>query len=95
MENKILTKKEQIEIIIDRIREFNKIITALSNALDENLEVFDGIYDIGYEVIPAILEVDSKEFQTLNVDDDVLYLAMSNYITKKEFYEKIDKYFKK
>ena len=94
-ENKVLSKKEQIEIIIDRIRKFNKIQTKLSNVLNENLEIFNSIYDIGYEIIPAILGTNIEEFNfnlNINLDNDILFLVLNNYITKEEFYNKIEKY---
>lgn len=93
-EPKFLNKKEQIEIIVKEIKEFNKIINKLLEYDIDLSEKLGGIYDLGQHIISAILGIkidysyDSK-FEELC---DLYYEVITGEITIKQYFKKINKY---
>ena len=105
MKNKVLTKKEQIEYIIDKYIEYKNFIKEIEGVLGSECEKFLDIYDIGENIIPAILEIPKKEvlidynlenkFTEISDYDflaDLFYDVVYEEITKEEYFEAIKDY---
>lgn len=91
-ENKILNKKEQIEIIIKATKEFNKITNKLLKMGIDITETFEGIYDIAYDVIPGILgvEVDYNNDSIYGQLCDLVWKVTYGHITTTQYFKKIE-----
>lgn len=95
-ENKILTKKEQIEIIVKEAKKITEIINKLLEIQIDVSEVFTGIYDVGYDIIPAILGIeqdyscDSKYEELAGLFHKVVF----GEITIKRYLKNIEKFLK-
>lgn len=94
MENKVLSKKEQIEIIIDNIRKYDDFVSKVTEILDCGSEKFDYLYDIGYKIIPAILGISPYDFEHNEMLDECIYGVMNNKISKEFFFKAINNYLK-
>lgn len=94
MENKVLSKKEQIEIIIDNIRKYDDFVRKVTDFLDCGTEKFDYLYDIGYKIIPAILGISPYDFGYNEKLDECIYGVMNNKISKEFFFKAINNYLK-
>lgn len=88
-----MTKKEQIELIIDRIREIDDLLKRVAELLGaDDFEAFGGIYDIGYQIIPEILQVDISDMIYNELEDEIIFKVMNNHMEKDEFFKRIEKY---
>ena len=88
-----MSKKEQIELIIDKIREQDSFLRGIEPLLSVDfIEHFAGIYDIGYQIIPIILGINKKNDFYEELQDDLLFAVMNNHMSKKEFFKQIKKY---
>lgn len=87
-----MNKEQQIEIIIDEIRKFNKKIVEIDNILQTDInDEFGSLYDIGYKLIPDILRIeeDTLEYDILQ---ELNFNVMNNLIEKQEYLDRISKY---
>ncbi|MBR2744926.1 MAG: hypothetical protein IKE01_06515 [Clostridia bacterium] len=87
------TKKQQIEIILNALKKFYSLDDKINKLFGGDLEQYGDVYDIGYKVIPAILGIDINKNEHL--DDalgDLFWGYICGVITKKEYFNKIDKY---
>lgn len=94
MKNKVLSKKEQIEIIIDNIRKYDDFVSKVTDFLDCGTEKFDYLYDIGYQIIPTILGISPYDFEHNEILNDYIYDVMNNNISKESFFKAINDYLK-
>ena len=94
MENKVLSKKEQIEIIIDNIRKYDDFVSKVTEFLDCGTEKFDYLYDIGYKIIPVILGISPHDFEHNEMLNEYIYDVMNNNISKESFFKVINDYLK-
>ena len=92
----MLNKQKQIEIIIDELKKLYQTTEKINKLFNAECDRFESIYNIGFYVIPAILGINTKSNGEL--DDELGDLLMSycwGDTTKKEYFNKIDKYTKK
>lgn len=91
---KVLSKKRQIEIIIESLKKYRKLEDKIDNIFEGNLDKYGRIYDIGFYVIPAILGV--EQGHTYDCDSEKLGDLFFDYIggdiTKKEYFRELKKY---
>ncbi len=91
---KVISKKKQVETILDGLKDFRNLEIKIDDLFNGNLNNFQQIYIIGYEVIPAILDVPFTEnyrdpFQLIG---DVVFQYIIGNINKKEFWKQVNMY---
>lgn len=91
---KVISKKKQVETILDGLKEFRNLEIKIGDLFNGNLNNFPEIYVIGFEVIPAILDVPFTNnyrdpFQLIG---DAVYQYVNGNINKKEFWKQVNMY---
>lgn len=91
---KVISKKRQVETILDGLKEFRNLEIKIGDLFNGNLNNFQGIYIMGYELIPAILDVPFTEnyrdpFQLIG---DAVFQYIIGNINKKEFWKQVNMY---
>lgn len=95
---KVISKKKQVEIILDSLKEVRKLESKIDDIFEGTLDKYGGkVFDIGYEVIPAILGVPYTD----NYGDaheqigELFFQYTTGDITKREFWKQVNMYLSK
>lgn len=91
---KVISKKKQVETILDGLKQIQNLENKIGDLFTGNLNNFQGIYVIGYEVIPAILDVPftNNYRDPFELIGDSVYQYINGNINKKEFWKQVNMY---
>lgn len=89
---KKLSKKQQIEIIIDELKKIYNLEVKINKLFKSDIDMFESVYDIGYKLIPVILDIKDYNEQLDDELGDLFFNYICGDITKKEYFNEIDKY---
>ena len=81
-------KRDLIELILDKLKEFNSrssALVALIGAEYSDGNNLENILDIGYRGIPMILQMDECDYF-----DELFYQYLEQKITKEEYLKNIE-----
>lgn len=95
---KVISKKKQVETILDGLKQIQKLDDKINDLFDGGLDKFlSGVYDIGFEVIPAILDVPftNNYRDPFELIGDAVYQYINGNINKKEFWKQVNMYLSK
>ena len=91
---KVISKKKQVETILDGLKQIQKLDDKINDLFDGGLDKFSSVYDIGFEVIPAILDIPftNNYRDPFELIGDTVYQYINGNINKKEFWKQVNMY---
>lgn len=94
--SKVISKKKQIEIIIDGLQQYVELENKINEIFEGTLDKYAKVFNIGYEVIPAMLGVPYTNNYGDNheIIGELVYNYAYGKINKKTFFDKINEFLK-